>query len=84
VGRATLLLKAGVPVHVVAQRLGQSPLAVTLSIYSHVVPRQQVAAAAAFARLVETNASGECGMSLRDVGDELCTRCRQQKDSPGS
>jgi integrase len=50
---ATLLLKAGVPIHVVAQRLGHATPAITLSIYSHVLPRQQSEAAAAFARLVD-------------------------------
>jgi integrase len=50
---ATLLLKAGVPVHVVAQRLGHASPALTLSIYSHVLPRQQSEAAAAFAALVD-------------------------------
>jgi integrase len=34
----TLLLKAGVPPHVVAQRLGHASPALTLSIYSHVLP----------------------------------------------
>lgn len=73
---ATLLLKAGVPVHVVAQRLGHSSPALTLSIYSHVLPRQQAAAAAAFARLVEAKACCECGEPL-DEGDEvLCGACR--------
>jgi integrase len=49
---ATLLLKAGVPPHVVAQRLGHASPALTLSIYSHVLPRQQAAAAVAFSELV--------------------------------
>lgn len=61
---ATLLLKAGVPVHVVAQRLGHSTPALTLSIYSHVLPRQQSAAAAAFARLVDERACPQCGASV--------------------
>ena len=34
-------VKAGVPVHVVAQRLGHATPAITLSTYSHVLPRQQ-------------------------------------------
>ena len=50
---ATLLLKAGVPPHVMAQRLGQSSPALTRSVYSHVLPRQQSEAAAAFAKLVD-------------------------------
>jgi integrase len=60
---ATLLLKAGVPVHVVAQRLGHATPAITLSIYSHVLPRQQSEAAAAFARLVD-----DCGDDERPGG----------------
>jgi integrase len=72
---ATLLLKAGVPVHVVAQRLGHSSPALTLSIYSHVLPRQQAAAAAAFARLVKASACRECGEPMEDVDKELCGNC---------
>ncbi len=34
---ATLLLKAGVPVHVVAARLGHADPAITLRVYAHVV-----------------------------------------------
>lgn len=41
------------PPAVVAQRLGHASPALTLSIYSHVLPRQQLEAATAFARLVE-------------------------------
>ena len=74
---ATLLLKAGVPVHVVAQRLGHSSPALTLSIYSHVLPRQQAAAAAAFARLVESRPCRECGEPLDDGhGGDVCESCR--------
>ena len=50
---ATLLLKAGVPPHVVAQRLGHASPALTLTIYSHVLPRQQAAAAKAFATMID-------------------------------
>jgi integrase len=81
---ATLLLKAGVPVHVVAQRLGHSSPALTLSIYSHVLPRQQAAAAAAFASLVEVPRCGECGEPL-DEGDEaVCAGCRVEDDGPAA
>jgi integrase len=72
---ATLLLKAGVPVHVVAQRLGHSSPALTLSIYSHVLPRQQSAAAAAFARLVDERTCAECGERLDD-GETTCHACQ--------
>jgi integrase len=71
---ATLLLKAGVPVHVVAQRLGHSSPALTLSIYSHVLPRQQSAAAAAFARLVDDRSCSVCG-EHRDGDKPNCPGC---------
>ncbi len=38
---ATLLLKAGVPVHVVSQRLGHKKIQITLDIYAHVLPSMQ-------------------------------------------
>lgn len=70
---ATLLLKAGVPVHVVAQRLGHSPPALTLSIYSHVLPRGQSAAAVEFARLVDDLFCPQCGERLGDQAS--CASC---------
>ncbi len=41
---ATLLLQAGVPPHVVAQRLGHADAAVTMRVYAHVLPGMQEAA----------------------------------------
>lgn len=35
---ATLLLRAGVPVHIVSQRLGHSRIQITLDYYGHVMP----------------------------------------------
>jgi integrase len=49
---ATILLLAGVPVHVVSQRLGHASPVVTLSVYAHVMPGGQQEAADLFARLV--------------------------------
>lgn len=49
---ATLLLKAGVPVHVVASRLGHSDPAITLRVYAHVLDDQASQAATVFERLV--------------------------------
>ncbi|WP_193311438.1 tyrosine-type recombinase/integrase [Georgenia satyanarayanai] len=46
---ATILLKAGVPVNVVQERLGHASATVTLNYYSHVMPDQQALAAASFA-----------------------------------
>jgi integrase len=42
---ATLLLKAGVPAHVVQRRLGHKRIEITLSIYAHVLPSMQQDAA---------------------------------------
>ncbi len=49
---ATLLLKAGVPVKVVSERLGHSTAAFTMTVYQHVLPGMQAEAAAAFADLL--------------------------------
>jgi integrase len=42
---ATLLLKAGVPAHVVQQRLGHKRIEMTLGIYAHCLPSMQQDAA---------------------------------------
>jgi integrase len=49
---ASLLLKAGVPVKVVSERLGHASPAFTLNVYQHVIPGMQAAAAAVFSSLV--------------------------------
>lgn len=49
---ATLLLKAGVPVKVVSERLGHSNPGFTMSVYQHVIPGMQAEAAAKFAHLL--------------------------------
>jgi integrase len=49
---ATILLLAGVPVHVVSQRLGHASPTITLSVYAHVMPGNQRDAANLFARLI--------------------------------
>lgn len=45
---ASILLKAGVPVKVVSERLGHSSPAFTMTVYQHVLPGMQADAAAAF------------------------------------
>jgi integrase len=55
---ATLLLLAGVPVHVVSERLGHASAVVTMTVYAHVLPGSQREAASLFARLIE-EASGQ-------------------------
>ena len=50
---ATLLLKAGVPVNVVSQRLGHSDPGFTLRQYAHVLPTMQAEAAAKITAMVD-------------------------------
>ena len=49
---ATTLLLAGVPVHVVAARLGHADPSITLRVYAHVVNEQLAEAADIFARSI--------------------------------
>jgi integrase len=46
-------LLAGVPVHVVSQRLGHASPVVTMTVYAHVLPGSQREAANLFARRIE-------------------------------
>jgi integrase len=50
---ATLMLRAGVPVKVVSERLGHATVMITLETYAHVLPGMQSEAAAAFAAAVQ-------------------------------
>lgn len=58
---ATLLLLAGVPVHVVAARLGHVDPAITLRVYAHVLATPAAEAAAIFARAVSAGVSTTVG-----------------------
>jgi hypothetical protein len=49
---ATTLLLAGVPVHIVAARLGHADPAITLRVYAHVIRLAEAAAADIFAEAV--------------------------------
>lgn len=49
---ATTLLLAGVPVHVVAARLGHADPAITLRVYAHVIHEQAATAADVFAKAI--------------------------------
>ena len=49
---ATILLKAGVPVKVVSERLGHASVAFTMMQYQHVLPGMQADAALTFARAI--------------------------------
>ena len=50
---ATTLLLSGVPVHVVAARLGHADPAITLRVYAHVIRSAEAAAADIFAQVVK-------------------------------
>jgi integrase len=54
---ATTLLVAGVPVHVVAARLGHADPAVTLRIYSHVLREHTLGVGDVFAQAVKASVS---------------------------
>jgi integrase len=54
---ATTLLLAGVPVHVVANRLGHADPSTTLKVYAHVLREQAAGAADVFARAVDAAVS---------------------------
>lgn len=50
---ASLLLRAGVPVKVVSERLGHANVAFTMNVYQHVLPGMQAHAAGTFAELLD-------------------------------
>lgn len=58
---ATLALSAGVPVKVVSEMLGHSSVALTLDVYSHVLPHMQEDAARKMAALLEATEREEEG-----------------------
>ncbi|MGH9038964.1 MAG: site-specific integrase [Acidimicrobiia bacterium] len=49
---ASLLLRSGVPVKVVSERLGHANPAFTLTVYQHVIPGMQEEAASLFSELI--------------------------------
>jgi integrase len=50
---ATLMLMAGIHPKIVSERLGHSKVAITLDIYSHILPGLQEAAAESFDRMLK-------------------------------
>jgi integrase len=62
---ATLLLTAGVPVHVVAERLGHADPAITLRVYAHVIRQHADEVANTFAAAVDGDSP-----RASDSGDE--------------
>ena len=57
----TLLIKAGVPVKVVSERLGHGNPAFTIDTYQHVLPGMQAEAARTFESLINEARSGDAG-----------------------
>ena len=53
----TLLIKAGVPVKVVSERLGHGNPAFTIDTYQHILPGMQAEAAGVFEKLISPEAS---------------------------
>jgi integrase len=59
----TLLIKAGVPVKVVSERLGHGNPAFTIDTYQHVLPGMQAEAARTFEQLIDGARPGTAGRS---------------------
>lgn len=57
----TLLIKAGVPVKVVSERLGHGNPAFTIDTYQHVLPGMQAEAARTFEQLIKEQQPGTAG-----------------------
>jgi integrase len=67
---ATLLLLEGVPVHVVANRLGHSDPSVTLRVYAHVLRESTIGVADIFARAAERTAVSKSVSKTGPEGNE--------------
>jgi integrase len=67
---ATTLLLAGVPVHVVAARLGHADPSITLRVYAHVIREQVAEAADIFARLIPPAVSKSVSKEPQRPGGE--------------
>ena len=77
---ATLLLKAGVHPKIVSERLGHAGVAITLDLYSHVLPGLQETAAQRFDLMLET--SGDT-FQKPDVSKMLATADEGESEPSG-
>lgn len=69
---ATLLLKAGVHVKVVSERLGHANVAFTMNVYQHVLPGMQAAAADTFSLLIrKARSEATSDLDESDEGDSV-------------
>jgi integrase len=79
---ATHLLKAGVPVRVVSERLGHAAASITLDVYAHVLPGQQQEAVAKVDAMLGRMAAGEvAGVSRFPLRGQHCARPHQDESS---
>jgi hypothetical protein len=75
-----LLIKAGVPVKVVSERLGHANIALTIETYQHVLPGMQADAARVYEQLASPprqarwNAGGTAGGTQPELGRRLTQR----------
>jgi integrase len=76
---ATAALKAGVPVKVISERLGHANAAITLDVYSHVIPGMDVQAASTVARLI----LGGNGAGAQVSTDKIQAVAERHRRSPG-
>jgi len=67
---ATLLLKAGVPIKVVAERLGHASPGFTLNVYQHVLPGMQAEAAETFDELLDDEPDQDDGDAGANGNDD--------------
>ena len=80
---ATLMLKAGVPVKVVSERLGHANVAFTMAVYQHVVPGMQAEAASLFARILHGTATPDAD-GAADILRKAAEQIKQQLADGGS
>jgi integrase len=65
---ATILLKAGVPVKVVSERLGHANAAFTITVYQHVMPGMQADAATLFSDLIASSRAHRGALDASTTG----------------
>jgi integrase len=81
---ATTLLLAGVPVHMVAVRLGHADPSVTLRVYAHVIQELTPAVAATFDGAVEAAIRGQSGAIVSNGVSEPGRVALPPTGKPGS
>ena len=79
-GYASAALAAGVPAKVISERLGHATIAVTMDIYSHVLPGLDREAAGSVARLI---LGGGSGVSEASVNKPLASGRGREDDQDG-